>query len=790
MLVFVTAVKNPVNSKSYDQVWRLLNNTLFSVCSQQDTNFRVIVVCDKKLPLFHHEELIESYTEFIEVNFPGHGQEVIKNFNRLGNLSSLIENPELWNPKGWNKPRKKPLPQKDAAPKKTKRIYRKTERLFATPPANRKARQNYMSEDQAKLMANYAINRGSKQVISILAAKKYNPEYVLFFDADDYVGDDISAYVNARPGENGWLMAHGYKMAGHLVAPLHVTTTFCGTGNIVNFSLLLDDIPPQVSENSTQNELLEKVDSEFLITLARHGKFKSYYEMKGHSLLEYPFRSVVHLLGHEESNEFIRRSMIGESDSVRLKAAQKYTRFSPINSRLVGYFHIMPRNEPKVFCLGFHKTGTTSMDDLLQAMGYQVATYYKNWDAEFCSKLENGDLSEVKQISELFDAFQDAPWFLFYREFDRWYPGSKFILTIRDSRSWWESFSYYFEMRNLPLFKYIYGFENPVGHEKTFVERFERHNREVIEYFKDRPDDLLVLDVSEAGAVQKIGDFLGKATSYIKMPHKNVSLHGPVNNEIKTFKKQWKTYNKKLKQTRIAPILKMLVFSSPIIIGGSKESGAELMLSILSCHPNIHAISKLHFNYPARHPLSPDRSVKSNQTNRQNTPPVNLRRLISPLINEPVPPSVRRWCGASHLSVLVYDRLLEYYGKKVRILNMVRDGRDVVIEKDRQVMARYAVPCDRWVHDVKSGMTFENHPQVLTVRYEDLLQDYETTINRVSEFIGEQDTAPFLNYPKGATTMTDQYWIGKWQQPQFSDRVEALLQTPDALECLQHYEYE
>ena len=87
MLVFVTCVKHPDNSQSYDLVWQRLNNTLFSVCCQQDSNFRVIVICDKQLPLLHHQELINKYTEFVQVAFPSHGKGVIDNFSRLGNAT-------------------------------------------------------------------------------------------------------------------------------------------------------------------------------------------------------------------------------------------------------------------------------------------------------------------------------------------------------------------------------------------------------------------------------------------------------------------------------------------------------------------------------------------------------------------------------------------------------------------------------------------------------------------------------------------------------------------------------
>ena len=172
MLVFVACIKHPENSQSYDEVWKLLNNTLFSVCSQSDHNFRVIVVCDKKLPLFHHEELINTYTEFVEVDIPCHGDDVLKNFDRLGNLS-----PPLANPKWWNRWQEKDF------------VITKPEGYFH--------------------IANVVLNMASKFLIGILAAQKYNPEYVVFFDGDDYVGNDIAAYVNAHSRKNGWMMVYG-----------------------------------------------------------------------------------------------------------------------------------------------------------------------------------------------------------------------------------------------------------------------------------------------------------------------------------------------------------------------------------------------------------------------------------------------------------------------------------------------------------------------------------------------------------------------------------------------------
>ena len=107
----------------------------------------------------------------------------------------------------------------------------------------------------------------------------------------------------------------------------------------------------------------------------------------------------------------------------------------------------------------------------------------------------------------------------------------------------------------------------------------------------------------------------------------------------------------------------------------------------------------------------------------------------------------------------------------------------------KKVMAKYVVDPEWWVYDIKAGIEFESHPQILTVRYEDLVQDYDKKIQEICTFIGESNPTPFLSYPKGATIIEDGYWIGKWKQTQFSERIGHLLAIPDATIYLQHYGY-
>jgi hypothetical protein len=791
-------VKHPDICQSYDAVWKMLNDSLYSVCSQLDKDFRVIVVCDKQLPLLHHHELINKYTEFIEVKFQSHGKEAIENFNRLGNLSPHLSNPKWWQIQNYHQtfPELNENSYRDTFIKTLKKLmgekamYRLREissriQVWLKGGKNSKIRlvsDQFTAED-------FVLNMGPKLIRAIVAAKKHDAEYVIFFDAGDYMGKNISAYVNSQPGENGWIMAHGYKMAEKRIVPFYGWNSICRSGNIIHYSLLEKFIGSEISEKSTQKELFENIDSEFLITIVLQERIRLFFEKRGQTLLEFPTRSVINRVGHKESLDYARKITRGELVNFYLKKEQKFGEITSVFSTIIDNFNILPRNSMKVFCLGYQKTGTTSVDWVLQDMGYQVAKAYKQSDFEFSRRLEGGNIFEIKQVAELFDAFQDIPWFLYYKEFDQWFPGSKFILTTRDSRSWWRSFLRYFRTENYPLFEFVYGFGNPVGHKEVMIERYERHNQEIIDYFKDRPEDLLVIDVSDEGALQDISEFLNKSSTYKKMPHKNATLRLVEKKRINILKTQLKL----LVQLRIGSLVKMFTFSEPpVIIGGSRKSGVELMASILSCHPSIHTIRNLKLNHPVRHPLSPEADRKANHTQpnaKDPYSPLDRKNLFLKLLKNAIPSSAKRWCGASNLSVLAYDRLLEYYGKNVRILNMVRDGRDVVTEYDKKVMEKYVVDGERWVYDVMSGEKSASSPQVFTVRYEDLVHDYENTIRKICKFLGEEDPAPLLNYPKNAKFVQNRYWIGKWQQPQYSARIKYFLQTPGVLEYLQYYGY-
>lgn len=173
----------------------------------------------------------------------------------------------------------------------------------------------------------------------------------------------------------------------------------------------------------------------------------------------------------------------------------------------------------KVFGIGFHKTATTSLQLALEHLGYRVTAFQGRNDPD---RIRNV-LHLCCDLAEQFDGFQDLPWPVLYREMDERFPGSKFILTTRPTESWVRSVVEHFGERDTAMRKWVYGVGHPVGHEDVYVERYERHNREVLEYFAHRPDDMLELKITEGDGWPELSPFLGLPIPDVDFPQANTA---------------------------------------------------------------------------------------------------------------------------------------------------------------------------------------------------------------------------------------------------------------------------
>ena len=123
---------------------------------------------------------------------------------------------------------------------------------------------------------------------------------------------------------------------------------------------------------------------------------------------------------------------------------------------------------------------------------------------------------------------------LLYQQLDKAYPGSKFILTVRDESDWLRSVERLWDRRYNPTRWVwdVYPFSNHIHtvlygqkdfNAEVFLARYRRHNAEVMEFFKSRPDDLLILDTPAGDGWEELCKFLGRPIPGTPFPCNNAS---------------------------------------------------------------------------------------------------------------------------------------------------------------------------------------------------------------------------------------------------------------------------
>jgi hypothetical protein len=199
----------------------------------------------------------------------------------------------------------------------------------------------------------------------------------------------------------------------------------------------------------------------------------------------------------------------------------------------------------KVFCIGRNKTGTTSMARAFTKLGLIVG---EQWLAErLLHDWARRDFRRLFLYCHTAQAFQDVPfsWPFTFQALDQKFPGSKFILTVRDSpEQWYESLTRFHAvlfghgriptLDDLKAATHIYpGFvfeanrllyntppDEPYNKDQL-IASYNAHNDAVLEYFRHRPGDLLVLNVAEPDAYDRLCKFLGKPCTGEKFPWEN-----------------------------------------------------------------------------------------------------------------------------------------------------------------------------------------------------------------------------------------------------------------------------
>jgi hypothetical protein len=177
----------------------------------------------------------------------------------------------------------------------------------------------------------------------------------------------------------------------------------------------------------------------------------------------------------------------------------------------------------RIICVGFQRTGTTSLKRALEILGYRVGG---NKSRLLLPILQNR-WNTVLRVLNRYDAVEDNPWAVIYRPIDRLVPGCKFILTYRDPESWFGSVERYFRLPRArpPMHEWIYGRGMGLiaAEKENSLAIYKKHITGVRDYFRDRPDDLLVMDISKGGEWEPLCRFLGRDVPDVPFPHRRDS---------------------------------------------------------------------------------------------------------------------------------------------------------------------------------------------------------------------------------------------------------------------------
>lgn len=203
------------------------------------------------------------------------------------------------------------------------------------------------------------------------------------------------------------------------------------------------------------------------------------------------------------------------------------------------------KGKTKIFCIGRNKTGTTSLKKAFEDLNYIVGNQRKA--EKLLPDYKENNFGTIVQYCSSARVFQDFPFSYpgTFRHLDKAYPGSKFILTLRDSPEQWYNSLIKFHAKkfgngNIPTksdlknagyvwkgwvwqcnrIMYDTPDEDPYNKE-MMIETYKNYNQSVIEYFQNRPNDLIIINLAKRGSYQKLMHFLNIDSPFSDFPWEN-----------------------------------------------------------------------------------------------------------------------------------------------------------------------------------------------------------------------------------------------------------------------------
>jgi hypothetical protein len=184
----------------------------------------------------------------------------------------------------------------------------------------------------------------------------------------------------------------------------------------------------------------------------------------------------------------------------------------------------------RIFGIGLSRTGTTSLGAALHTLGFRTRHYPHDPQTHAELAAAQYRLSVLARC----DAVVDITVAPFYAQLDAAWPGSRFILTVREKQAWLASLQRHWEamqevMQGDPQFRAFteficactYGTLAFSAERMSFV--YDQHVRNISEYFAGRGSDLLVMDLCAGDGWGPLCAFLDRPIPRHPFPHRNAA---------------------------------------------------------------------------------------------------------------------------------------------------------------------------------------------------------------------------------------------------------------------------
>lgn len=177
---------------------------------------------------------------------------------------------------------------------------------------------------------------------------------------------------------------------------------------------------------------------------------------------------------------------------------------------------------PKVFGIGLNKTGTISLHQALEQLGYRSL----HWGGPEVRRLVEANAEADRPLLtgiDDHDAFSDI--FALSERFDlldHQYPGSRFVLTTRPIEHWVESRRKHVLRNRERAQRGEYAGTFLEIEPEAWRAEFEAHHQRVADYFEGR-QDLLVLRIAAGDGWERLCPFLGEPVPDEPFPHRHRS---------------------------------------------------------------------------------------------------------------------------------------------------------------------------------------------------------------------------------------------------------------------------